>query len=351
MTYTTIANRPESPPDHSSASAANVGNGALTNLTVSVIVTCHNEARFITQAIRSAVEQTAVAQISEIVIVDDGSSDNSSDILSGLADEISLVRIIRTPGLGLSAARNLAIRASSSPLIAILDGDDYWAKDKLRQQLLALSGHPEAGLAYTDFVDFACDDAADAEVVRVRRYSPSTADTLATYFVYDAPIIPSTVVVRRSVLDDVGAFDETIQIGEDTEFFLRIAERWPFQHVPGALLFKRRHQNSISRRLEALLPTAMLVTDRFVERNPRLSVVARRRIAWRYAKVGNDCLKNGETIRGLGHLLRSLSHSPGLLRTYAYVALAFLPFTIRRNVTRYGRRLSQSWARTVRASL
>ena len=113
--------------------------------------------------------------------------------------------------------------------------------------------------------------------MNVRRFSGDTRHTLAEYFVHDGPIVPSTTIIARAIFDDVGFFDEGIWPGEDTEIFLRIAERWQFQHVPGGLTFKRRHGCNLTRRLDALLPINLTITDRFVERNPGLrSLVGQR---------------------------------------------------------------------------
>ena len=147
---------------------------------------------------------------------------------SGWIDEIDKLKIIQTPGLGLPAARNRAVREASGEFIAILDGDDFWMPEKLERQFPAFARGGKIGLVYSDFVDFSRDDAADGRVITVRRFNPESAHQLRDYFVHDGPIMPSTLVVRRSVFDDVGLFDESLLIGQDTAFCLRVATSWRF---------------------------------------------------------------------------------------------------------------------------
>jgi glycosyltransferase involved in cell wall biosynthesis len=263
-------------------------------MSVSVVITCHNEERTIEQAVRSVEAQTAFEDVLEIMVVNDGSRDASALALERLAGEIGKLRLIETPGLGLPAARNRAVRKARGELIAILDGDDFWAPQKLERQLPAFAESEPIGLVYGDFVDFSRDDAEDGRVITVRRFHPGSSDQLRDYFVHDGPILPSTVIVRRSVFGDVGLFDESLGIGEDTEFHLRVVERWRFCYVPGAFTFKRRHPGQISHRLDAFLPNAAVITQRVCERHPEFNGLARRRMARCYVKASADCALKGE---------------------------------------------------------
>jgi glycosyltransferase involved in cell wall biosynthesis len=307
-------------------------------VTVAVIITCCNEEAYIAQAVRSVIGQTDSASIAEIVIVDDGSKDGSRQVLARLAREDSRIRILHAHGVGLPAARNLAIGASSAPLIAFLDGDDYWRSDKLEQQLEVFV-NPRVGLVYSDYVDFAQADLSDALLVNVRRFSSDTPHTLAEYFVHDGPIVPSTAIIARTIFEDVGLFDEQMRPGEDTEMFLRIAERWQFQHVPGGLTFKRRHGRQVTRQLERLLPMNLAMTERFVERNPGLRRLIGQRLSRRYARVGHDCAQHGQGLLAFTYLSRAVSYAPFFWRAYAYLALLMLPLPVRTRALRWGKRL------------
>jgi hypothetical protein len=118
-----------------------------------------------------------------------------------------------------------------------------------------------------------------------------------------------------------------------------VAEQWRFQHVPGGLVYKRRHANNVTRRLEALLPVNEALTRVFAERNPSLRRLVHRRLAHRYARVGHDCARLGQTGSALRHLGRSLFHAPLFWRAYMYLALLIVPRGLRVPFLRVGKRL------------
>ena len=97
-------------------------------------------------------------------------------------------------------------------------------------------------------------------LVRVRRFHSTQRDTLEDYFVHDGPIVPSAMLIRASVFEDVGLFDATMKVSEDTEMCLRIAERWQFQHVPGGLTRKRRHGRNATNRLDVFILSRLCST-------------------------------------------------------------------------------------------
>jgi glycosyltransferase involved in cell wall biosynthesis len=297
-------------------------------MSVSVVITCRDEEATVEQAVRSVEAQTAFHVVGEIIVVDDGSRDGSKVVLDRLAGEIEKLRIIKIAGLGQSAARNRAVREAKGEFIAILDGDDFWPPEKLERQLPAFARSEQIGLVYGDIVDFSREDATDGRVVTVRRFNPESAHQFRDYFVHDGPIVPSALVVRRSVFDDVGLFDESLRIGEDTEFCLRVAEKWRFCHVPGAFTFKRRHPGQLSWRLDVLLPNAAVVTQHCASIHPELRSLAGRRMARLYAKVSADCAMKGEWRNALRHDLRAISLAPLYWRPWASLVLLVAPVSV-----------------------
>ena len=101
---------------------------------ITVIITCHNEGKFIEQCIRSVFDQTIFNLIYEIIVINDSSTDNSKEILNSLKKECSILRIIDSNNKSLSKSRNQALSLSSGKYIAILDGDDFWLDTKLEKQ-------------------------------------------------------------------------------------------------------------------------------------------------------------------------------------------------------------------------
>jgi glycosyltransferase involved in cell wall biosynthesis len=299
-------------------------------MSVSVVVTCHNDEPTIEQAVRSAVAQTAFDQVVEIIVVNDGSQDGSQGVLERLADEIEKLRIIETPGLGAAAARNAGLREVKGDFIAILDGDDYWIPEKLASQVPAFSRGSSIGLVYGDFINFSLNDAADRRLITVRRFGPTSPFQLRDYFVHDGPIVPSTSIIRRAVVDDVGPFDESLRICEDTEFCLRIAEKWRFCYVPGAFTFKRCHPGRISSRIDGFLPNSALLTQQFSARYPELRALAGRRMARVYVKVSIDCKIKGEWRRAARHGATAIRLAPLYWRSWITLMVVLVPICVAR---------------------
>lgn len=292
---------------------------------VSVIMTCHNEEGYIAQAVGSVLGQTAFDRVCEVLIVNDGSTDRSGDILEKLAAGNGKLRILTASGIGPSAARNLALAEAKGEFIAILDGDDVWTPGKLAAQLPVIESDPRIGLVYGDFHDFSKDDMSDRRLMRVRQFDAAMPDLLETFFVEGGPIIPSTTIIRAKVFETVEPFNTSLRLNEDAELFLRIAEQWRFQYVPGAHLFKRVHGRNLTARIDTQLPAAEFITAQFVQRNPKLKPYAPKRMARRYGRAGSDCLAKGERVRALGYLRRAILLDPFLWHLYAYVLLALFP--------------------------
>jgi glycosyltransferase involved in cell wall biosynthesis len=316
-------------------------------LSVSVVIRCRNEERTIEEAVRSVEAQTIFDSVEEIIVVDDGSRDGSPIVLERLGQEIDKLKIIGTPGLGAPFALNLAVREASGEFVAILDGDDFWTPQKLERQLPAFGRGANIGLVYGDFVDFSRDDAADGRVITVRRFNPESADQLRDYFVHNGPIMPSTLIVRRSVFDDVGFFDESFLVGQDTEFCLRAATKWRLCHVPGAFTFKRRHPGQITARLDAVLPNAARLTQEFASRHSELKPLAGRRMGRTHAKISVDCAMRGEWRKALHHNLCAIRLAPLYLRAWASLFLLLAPASVVRPcyeaIKRPWHALRQSW--------
>jgi glycosyltransferase involved in cell wall biosynthesis len=156
--------------------------------------------------------------------------------------------VIRQSNAGPAAARNRAIAASRAEYVACIDADDLWVPDKLAWQLTALAEAPTAGVAYgwTDVVD--TDLAYAYSDRRIRHDGDVYAALLLGNFIFSG----SNTMMRRSVLERVGGFDETMRAVEDWELHVRIAKRYPFVCVPRVLLHYRLTEHSLSSRLDLM---------------------------------------------------------------------------------------------------
>ena len=293
---------------------------------VSVVITCYNEDAYIKQCVNSVVAQSDYKHINEIFVVDDGSTDSSPQILAQLRLNCDKLKIITTKGLGLPAARNVAIKSSTSDFIAFLDGDDYWTKNKLQNQLKAFENDSSIGLVYGDFWEFEKSDASDATLVYVRSLNRFHTNQLVEYFIKDAPIIPSTTICRKEVFETVGLFDEEIRTSEDTEMYLRIAEKWKFFYVSGADCYKRKREGQITHRQDKLLNNQKKISSIAISHNPYLKKFVKKRESFRLLKAGIDCLVvHKEKKTAFMHAIKSIKLNFFNFRTWALIIMILMP--------------------------
>jgi glycosyltransferase involved in cell wall biosynthesis len=199
---------------------------------VSVIIPVYNQARFIRGAVGSVVAQTYADW--EIVVVDDGSTDDTPRVLAELAGRISRMRVIRQPNRGRAAARNAGISHACGVYAAFLDADDVWFPDKLERQVAALEACPRAGAVYARAVVVGLDGVPDRRGLVIGAAPASPRAAFADLAMLNRVPL-STAMVRRECLDEVGWFDEGLVYIEDWELWLRLAARYEFVFTPQVL--------------------------------------------------------------------------------------------------------------------
>lgn len=292
---------------------------------VSVIMTCYNEGRHIGAAVRSILDQTQAERIADIVIADDGSAAETIAILQDVVTWDPRIRVLfGSGGAGPAAQRNRAIAESTAPLIAILDGDDLWTPDKLEKQLPVLERDPAIGLVYTDFFAFTEDNLAGARRAGIIEIGRS-ADLMREYFLNDPPILPSTVILRRTAFEAVSGFDPHIRVFEETDFYLRLSRVCRFGFVGVPLLYKRNRAASITGGRTDLMAHHAFVALKAAALEPRLFGLVPTRLAERARKLGSQRYLVGDlglARQLLGLALRLAPLSP---RTWAVFLLVRLP--------------------------
>jgi glycosyltransferase involved in cell wall biosynthesis len=289
---------------------------------VAVVITCFNEGSYIGAAVRSVLAQTRADLIDAIVIADDGSEADTVAILKDIERWDPRIRIIYgRGGAGLPAQRNLAIRCTHAPLIALLDGDDVWTPDKLELQVPMLLSNLDVGLAYAGYSTFAADDLVGAHRARVRDITAET-DLTRAFFLCDPPIIPSTTLIRRSAFEACGGFDPTIRVFEDTDFYLRMSRLCRFAFIEAPLLYKRSHPSSITGGRKDLMAYHALVALKAAADDPSLLSLVPRRLAERARKLGNYHFLMGENARARPLLRFAVRLHPCNVRAWASLAVS-----------------------------
>lgn len=208
---------------------------------IDVVIPMRDGARTIRAALASVAAQSLPAR--QIIVVDDGSSDGSGDLVDGWPG----VRVIRTPPRGVSHARNTGINASDASHVVFLDCDDLWHPEKLRRQYAVFAANPQAALVTCDHVQADPDGSLiagtlDAPRLRGHVFDGILAGGLAIRG------WSSSAMVRRDALVDCGGFDESLDFGEDIDLWLRLARGSAFDYCPEVLSYVVNNPHSTTRR-------------------------------------------------------------------------------------------------------
>lgn len=255
---------------------------------VDVVITCFNEGQYIEDAVQSVLDQTILDRVHSIFIVDDGSTKTTIEVLNDISNLDSRIKIDFGPGgNGVSAQRNLAISKGSAHYIAILDGDDIWEPDKLAQQIDLLDKRSEIGLVYSDYYMFADSDRGSQRRANATDLSQAMNQTQA-YFLCDPPIIPSSTIIRRTVVESIGGFDENIRMFEDSDLWIRLSRISRFGFVNKPLIKKRYHKASLTGANMNVMPYHTEIALKAVRYDPDLLEFVPRRLAERARKLGNQ---------------------------------------------------------------
>jgi glycosyltransferase involved in cell wall biosynthesis len=221
---------------------------------ISVIIPAYNAENTIKETLNSVFNQTFTDF--EIIVIDDGSQDATVELLSNINDP--RFRFFSYSNAGQGASRNRGLSHANGEYIAFLDADDLWTCDKLEAQLAALQAHPEAGVAYSwsDCID------ENSEFLRRGGHLTVNGNAYANLLLVNFLENGSNPLIRRSAIDEVGDFDESLPPAEDWDFYLRLAARYPFIAVDRPQVLYRVSDRSMSANVKKLEKVSLKVLDR-----------------------------------------------------------------------------------------
>jgi glycosyltransferase involved in cell wall biosynthesis len=303
----------------------------ITSPLVSVVIPVHNRPDAVPRAIASVLAQTF--QQFEIVVVDDGSTDATCDAVSCVRDvRVRLIRHKRNRGG--SAARNTGIEAARAPFVAFLDSDDEWLPTKLERQLDVFARSPDTlGLVYTGAERVFADGSVSRHTAR--RRGDLTRALLTENVVGET----SLGMVRRSALDAIGGFDESLPSCQDLDLWLRLCEQFSADVVPDALV--RVSNGNDSGRITNNVPRAFLGRELYGRKHREKMVrhgvlhLFLRESGWRQHRGG----RNPRLARRL--YLESLEANPMAPLTYVLLLGACLPISWVDHMARYKCRVAR----------
>ena len=230
---------------------------------VSVIIPTFNRFSLISRAIDSVLNQTI--KPFEIIVVDDGSSDNTSTFIK---NNYKSVKLIKQKNLGVSKARNVGIKNSSGDWIALLDSDDEWKKNKLEVQIKSLSEYDYYSVCHTNEI-WIRNGIRVNQKKRHQKYGGDIFDKCLDI----CRISPSSIIFKKNIIDEVGWFDEGLPICEDYDLWLRITANFKILFIDKPLVIKYGgHSDQLSKSvngieayriksLENLLSNTKLIKD------------------------------------------------------------------------------------------
>ena len=282
---------------------------------VSVIIPAYNRAYLVSRAIQSVLNQTY--KDFEVIIVDDGSTDNTEEVVKGFDDK--KVRYIKHErNKGVAATRNTGIKATRSKYIAFQDSDDEWLPEKLEKQMAGFrNASSNIGVVYTGFLRIEGDK---------KTYVPSPEVTQKEGDIHNSLlrgnfVTPQAAVVKRECFEKAGMFDEGISGLEDWELWLRISKYYHFKCIDepliivysGTLGSLLANQGALARGYELILK----------KHCGDIKEKSRKLLASHYIAVGNNLRLSGEFKQGRKYLLKAAKAYPLSIKIFlvAFVSL------------------------------
>lgn len=205
--------------------------------TISAVITTFNRKEWLAETIEGVLNQSLPPE--EVIVVDDGSWDGTEELVKQYP-----IQYIYQNNKGISAARNLGLSVIQGDYVAFCDSDDLWGKDKLRQQIHHLTSHPDCLMNYTDEIWIRNGVRVNPKKRHRKVYGDIYRSSLDLCLVS-----PSSALIKKTLLADMGGFDETLPACEDYDLWLRIASTYQVCFIDEKLIVKRGgHADQLSRK-------------------------------------------------------------------------------------------------------
>lgn len=265
---------------------------------VSIIIPTYNRPAFTKKAVGSVLAQTF--RDFELIVVDDGSTDGTTEAVEGFSDERLRVHHMNNRGPG--PARNAGIELASAQYIAFLDSDDAWVPEKLQRQLDAMNDRPEYTLSHTEEVWY-----KGTRLVKPQRVHRKREGDLFQWSLKLCSISMSTVIVKRELFAEVGTFDPGLEVCEDYDLWLRVTARHRVLLVDAPLTIKQGgHFDQQSGKYFGLDRFRIYAIEKLLDAEEGLSgeqrALAFEELERKCRIYGRGCMKYGKTEEGEHYL-------------------------------------------------
>jgi glycosyltransferase involved in cell wall biosynthesis len=292
---------------------------------ISLIIPTYNCASYLKRCIISALEQTYDNM--EIIVVDDGSTDNTKNIVQSFGDS---VHYIYQENRGLAGARNTGIKASKGQYLAFLDADDCFDKENIKVKTSYLEEHPQIDWVFSDW------DEVDEEGNFLARGSikwsyakKQLKDRLFEELIYNRNFIsPVTIMIKKAAMEKAGYFDPDVICQEDWDLWLRISLKHPAHYIDKVLVHVLIRPDSLSRNFSKWAQGNALIVDKLNNSLP-LDFPNRKRAlatlnADKYTYLGRALIQSGKPGKAVIAYLKSIKHLPLQKKIYWRVLVAII---------------------------
>lgn len=301
---------------------------------VSVVIPAYNVGAHIVEAIQSVMAQD-YAPI-EIIVVDDGSKDDTAEVVSSHFPQVTLIR--KANG-GAATARNAGIRQAQGEFIAFLDADDIWLPGKLKAQVDYFRAHPDVAMNCTGFSQWVSDDKGVfpdplSVIPDQANVAADEVDSELSGWVYHKLLLrnfvwTTTVMMRRALIDKIGLYDESFRLGQDYEYFLRASRDTEIHRLSRAYALYRQHPGSATARGIDYNYAARIIEgarQKWGLASPNGEAIGEQVFRERLHKIHFMCgylfLKRGNGDTAFNEFRLALREKPLHLKSWAYAAIA-----------------------------
>ncbi|WP_407276070.1 glycosyltransferase family 2 protein [Halothiobacillus sp. DCM-1] len=271
---------------------------------VSVIIPTFNRSAVIAESINSVLEQSFKEL--ELIIVDDGSSDNTEDIINKINDK-RVVYIRNEQNKGAAESRNIGIWKASAEIIAFQDSDDIWLRDKLKKSMLALGDNPDAIGVFSSFIQL---DPKGKNFTR--KGFDSKGKNQHDEILYKNFIGTPCAVVRKKYLLEVGGFDENLPALEDWDLFIRLTKLGRMAYIPESMVVTRKSRGSLSADKSADRDALEMIYNKNLAEIKSKNMLDAK---W-HSRLGQLHILTGRQETGRAHLFSSLKLNPKNIRYF-----------------------------------
>ncbi len=287
---------------------------------ITTVITSYNKGPWLAEAIDSALMQEINHH--EIIVVDDGSHDNTRQVAESYGNRI---RYFHQENAGQVAAKNKGIELSGGSLIAFLDGDDRWRPAKLEKQIAKFKTDPEVGVVYTDRLKFKGDEIVLAS--NKQGHTPRQGH-VTEYLIYDMFVPFSSSMVRKTFLDQAGWMNPACPIAPDYDLWLRLSTVCKFAYVDEILMEYRTGIDSIGTRIKSKTDYVLKIQEDFVRdyyggKFPNKQSVNRAYFN-KYKAAGNFQLQQGQNAAALKYFMKAAKHRPFDFAIYKSIVRSIL---------------------------